>query len=36
VPSNHNHFRKAGGLRQLTVMLLAPIPFAQRVWSLPS
>ena len=35
VRSSHSHFVKASGLRWLTVMLLAPIPFAQRVWALP-
>jgi hypothetical protein len=35
VRSSHSHFVKASGLRWLTVMLLAPVPFAQRVWALP-
>jgi hypothetical protein len=35
VRSSHSHFVKASGLRWLTVMLLAPIPFARRVWALP-
>ena len=33
--SSHGHFVKASGLRWLSVMLLAPIPWAQRVWALP-
>ncbi len=35
VRSSHNHFVKASGLRWLSVMLLAPIPWAKRVWALP-
>lgn len=35
VRSSHSHFVKASGLRWLTVMLLAPVPFARRVWALP-
>jgi hypothetical protein len=35
VRSSHSHFVKASGLRWLSVMLLAPIPWAQRVWALP-
>lgn len=35
VRSSHSHFVKASGLRWLTVMLLADIPFARRVWALP-
>ncbi len=35
VRSSHNHFVKASGLRWLSLMLLAPIPWAQRVWALP-
>jgi hypothetical protein len=35
VRSSHSHFVKASGLRWVTVMLLAPIPFAQRIWALP-
>jgi len=35
VRSSHSHFVKTGGLRWLSVMLLAPIPWAQRVWALP-
>ena len=35
VRSSHSHFVKASGLRWLSVMLLAPIPWAQKVWALP-
>jgi hypothetical protein len=35
VRSSDGHFVKASGLRWLSVMLLAPIPWAQRVWALP-
>lgn len=35
VRSSHSHFVKTSGLRWLSVMLLAPIPWAQRVWALP-
>lgn len=35
VRSSRSHFVKVGGLRWLSVMLLAPIPWAQRVWALP-
>ena len=35
VRSSHSHFVKASGLRWLTLMLLVPIPFAERVWALP-
>jgi hypothetical protein len=35
VRSSHNHFVKASGLRWLSLMLLAPVPWAQRVWALP-
>lgn len=35
VRSTHSHFVKASGLRWLSLMLLVPIPFAQRVWALP-
>jgi hypothetical protein len=31
-----SHFVKASGLRWLSVMLLAEVPFAQRVWALPA
>src|SRR5512144_124694 len=33
--SSTGHFVKASGLRWLSVMLLAPAPWAQRVWALP-
>jgi hypothetical protein len=35
VRSSHGHFVKASGLRWLSVMLLAPIPWAHRTWALP-
>lgn len=35
VRSSHSHFVKASGLRWLSVMLLAPVPWAGRVWGLP-
>ena len=35
VRSSHSHFVKASGLRWVTLMLLTPIPFAERVWALP-
>ncbi len=35
VRSSHGHFVKASGLRWVSLMLLAPIPFAGRVWALP-
>jgi hypothetical protein len=35
VRSSHSHFVKASGLRWLSLMLLAPIPWAQHVWALP-
>lgn len=35
VRSSDSHFVKATGLRWLSVMLLAPIPWAHRVWALP-
>jgi hypothetical protein len=35
VRSSHSHFVKASGLRWLCLMLLVPIPWAQRVWALP-
>jgi len=35
VRSSHGHFVKAGGLRWLCVMLLAPVPWAGCVWGLP-
>ena len=35
VRSSHGHFVKASGLRWLSLMLLAPVPWAQQVWALP-
>lgn len=35
VRSSHSHFVKASGLRWLSLMVLAPIPWAKRVWALP-
>ena len=35
VRSSHGHFVKAYGLRWISLMLLAPAPFARRVWALP-
>jgi DDE superfamily endonuclease len=35
VRSSQSHFVKPSGLRGLTLMLLVPVPFAQRVWALP-
>jgi hypothetical protein len=35
VRSSHSHFVKASGLRWLSLMVLAPIPWANRVWALP-
>jgi len=35
VRSSQSHFVKTGGLRWLSLMLLAPIPWAKRVWALP-
>jgi len=35
VRSSHSHFVKTSGLRWLSLMLLAPIPWAGRVWALP-
>ena len=35
VRSSHGHFVKASGLRWLSLMLLAPVPGARRVWALP-
>jgi len=35
VRSSRGHFVKASGLRWLSLMLLAPIPWADRVWALP-
>lgn len=35
VRSSHGHFVKASGLRWISLMLLAPVPWAKRVWALP-
>ena len=35
VRSSDSHFVKASGLRWLSVMLLAPVPWAGRCWALP-
>jgi hypothetical protein len=35
VRSSHSHFVKASGLRWLSLMLLAPIPWAKHIWALP-
>ena len=35
VRSSHSHFVKASGLRWICLMLLAPVPWAGRVWALP-
>jgi hypothetical protein len=35
VRSSHSHFVKASGLRWLSLMLLVPVPWAERVWALP-
>jgi hypothetical protein len=35
VRSSHAHVVKASGLRWLSLMLLAPIPWAKRTWALP-
>jgi hypothetical protein len=35
VRSSHGHFVKASGLRWLSLMLLAPVPWARRIWALP-
>jgi hypothetical protein len=35
VRSSHSHFVKATGLRWVSLMLLAPLPWANRVWTLP-
>ena len=35
VRSSHSHFVKASGLRWLSLMLLAPMPWADRIWALP-
>lgn len=35
VRSSHGHFVKTSGLRWLSLMVLAPVPWAGRVWALP-
>jgi hypothetical protein len=35
VRSSHGHFVKASGLRWICLTLLAPVPWASRVWALP-
>ena len=35
VRSSHGHFVKASGLRWLSLMYLAEVPWARRVWALP-
>ncbi len=35
VRSSHSHFVKASGLRWICLMLLVPIPWANRIWALP-
>ncbi len=35
VRSSHSHMVKASGLRWLSLMVLVPIPWADRVWALP-
>jgi len=35
VRSSTGHFVKASGLRWVSVMLLAPIPWTGRIWGLP-
>ena len=35
VRSSHGHFVKAKGLRRVSLMLLAEVPWARRVWALP-
>jgi hypothetical protein len=35
VRSSHSHFVKASGLRWISLMWLAAIPWAQRIWALP-
>ncbi len=35
VRSSHGHLVKASGLRWFTIALLAPVPWASRVWALP-
>jgi hypothetical protein len=35
VRSSHTHVVKASGLRWVSLMLLAPIPWTRRIWALP-
>lgn len=35
VRSSHGHFVKASGLRWLSLMVVVPIPWANRDWALP-
>ena len=35
VRSSHDHFVKTSALRWICLTLLAPVPWASRVWSLP-
>jgi hypothetical protein len=35
VRSSHSHFVKCSGLRWMSLMLLASVPWAERVWALP-
>src|SRR4051812_36379928 len=35
VRSSHSHFVKASGLRWVSLMLLAPVPWAARPWAFP-
>jgi DDE superfamily endonuclease len=35
VRSSHSHFVKASGLRWVSLLLLAPLPWAARTWALP-
>lgn len=35
VRSSRSHFVKVSGLRWLSLMVLAPVPWAERVWALP-
>jgi hypothetical protein len=35
VRSSHAHFVKASGVRWVSLMLLAPIPWTRRIWALP-
>ncbi len=35
VRSSHGHVAKASGLRWISLVLLAPVPFAGKVWALP-